>query len=154
VEGMSFFVSIVSAAIVAWLSSLITVNISLNKFRTERWWEKKVEAYSSLLSAIHDAKAFAEENMEADYRGNELQQETVDSIREKSIKADENIYRAMDVDSFYLSKEAVARLKQYKIEVAEAKKQPDWITFLQMEFNATDSCLKEIMELAKNDLKV
>jgi hypothetical protein len=52
---------ILIAAVSAW----ITVQLSLRRFRTERWWERKVEAYERIIGALHDAKAFADTHLHA-----------------------------------------------------------------------------------------
>jgi len=45
--ALSIFTAIVIAAISSW----ITVQLSLRKFRAERWWERKAEAYSKIIEA-------------------------------------------------------------------------------------------------------
>ena len=104
---MELFLTILSGVAIAGLSSWITVHLSLKRFRTEKWWEKRAEAYSNLLGAIHDAKAFAENNLEADQRNRELTEEEDKELRSKSKRAEGEIYRAMDVGAFYLSQEAL-----------------------------------------------
>ena len=151
---MELFLTILSGVAIAGLSSWITVHLSLKRFRTEKWWEKRAEAYSNLLGAIHDAKAFAENNLEADQRNRELTEEEDKELRSKSKRAEGEIYRAMDVGAFYLSQEAIECLKSYKKQSSEAGKDGSWTLYLIEDLEATDTCLKSMIEIARNDLQV
>ena len=78
---MEIVLTIISGVAIAGLSSWITVQLSQRQFRTEKWWEMKATAYSNLLGTIHDAKAFSEEHLEADYRDKNLTEETGQRIK-------------------------------------------------------------------------
>ena len=146
--------NILPGAVIAIATAWVTVQLSLKQFRTERWWERKIEAYSDLLGHLHDAKSFAEENMEADYRNKELTEDEQNVLRAKSRKADEEIYRAMDVGAFYLSETAINRLKKFKKDASKATNTTSWTEYLINDYSAADNCLKDMIEIAKNDLKV
>lgn len=151
---MDIFINIISGVAIASFSSWITVRLSLERFRTEKWWEKKAEAYSNLLGAIHDAKAFAEENLQALSRGRNLTDEEDVELRLRSKKSEADIYRSMDVGAFYFSQETLECLKKYKQASSEAGKDNDWILYLTEDFDSTDRCLKSMVEIARKDLKV
>ena len=42
------------------LVAIITVKLSLKKFRSEKWWEKKVEVYSKIIDALHHLKNYCD----------------------------------------------------------------------------------------------
>ena len=151
---MEILLNILSAVAIAGLSSWITVYLSLKKFRTEKWWEKKAEAYSNLVGVIHDAKAFAEKNLTASSRNRELSEEEDSDLRAKSCKAESEIYRAMDVGAFYLSEVAIECLKKYKKESSEAGQEKSWVHYLVEDFDATDKCLQSVIKIARSDLQV
>ncbi len=151
---MDIILAIFSGVAIAGLSSWITVHLSLKRFQTEKWWEMKATAYSNLLGTIHDAKAFSEEHLEADYRNKELTEAQDKELRDKSHKASAEIYRAMDVGAFYWSKEAIKRLKLYKNYPEPDNPYHSWVVYLEGDFAATDACLKDMTEIARNDLQV
>jgi len=126
----------------------------MKRFRTEKWWEKKAEMYSKLLGTIHDAKAFAEENLEAMRRGRELSEEKDKELRFKSKTSEPEIYRAMDVGAFYLSQQALDCLKIYKQKSSEAGKGNDWGSYLIEDLEASNNCLKSMIDIARNDLQI
>ncbi|RPA23346.1 hypothetical protein [Shewanella frigidimarina] len=151
---MDILLKILAGLAIAGLSSLFTVYLSLAKFRTEKWWEKRAEAYSNLLGVLHDAKAFSEENLEAQYRDRELTKEEDEAVRLKSKKAESEIYRAMDVGAFYLSDNAIACLKIYKKESSEASKENSWVGYLTLDLDAANKCLNSMINIAKTDLQI
>ena len=67
--------AIIGGIIVGAVSAWITVQLSLRKFRTEKWWELKVEAYSKIIGALHNSKAFADEHLNAHNRGYKISEE-------------------------------------------------------------------------------
>lgn len=75
IPQMELFLKFLVGIAIASLSSWITVNLSLKRFRTEKWWEKKSEVYASLLGTLHDSKAFSEENIQALSKNKELTDE-------------------------------------------------------------------------------
>lgn len=151
---MEIVLTIISGIAIAGISSWITVQLSLKRFQTEKWWEMKATAYSNLLGTIHDAKAFSEENLEADYHAKELTDAQDKELRAKSHKASAEIYRAMDVGAFYLSKEAIERLKLYKNHPEPDNPHHSWVVHLEGDFTETNSCLKDMIEIARNDLQI
>lgn len=151
---MEYLGQIIVGIIIAAVSSFLTVQLSLKRYRTEKWWEKRAETYTNILGLLHDAKEFSEENMEADLAGRELTEQEDKDLRARSTVCTNEIYRAMDMGQFYFSPEAIARLKKYKKESSEAGMNGDWNTYLVEDFDAAESCLKDIIKIAKSDLRV
>lgn len=146
-------ISILTGIVIAAVSSWITVQLSLRRFRTERWWDRKADAYARLIEALHNSKAFAESHLEAEYRGREIPEEKVQELLQQSHQAHKEIQKAIDTGSFILSAEALARLRLYSKESADASKAVSWYEHLEADWSATDNCLKNIIEIAKKDLK-
>ena len=65
---MEIFLKVLSGIAIAAISSWITVQLSKHKFRSERWWEKKVGAYERVIEAFHNSKKFDAEHMSAEER--------------------------------------------------------------------------------------
>lgn len=151
---MEVALNILSGLAIALATSWFTVFFSLKRFRTEKWWEKKAEAYTSLLSALHNSKAFSEINLSAEMRGRELTDQEDKELREKSRESEAKIYREMDVGAFYLSSKAINRLKLYKKQIADAGAINSWVQYLLDDLEATNSCIKDIVEIAREDLSV
>jgi len=151
---MEMAVKLLSGLAIALATSWFTVFFSLRKFRTEKWWEKKTEAYTSLLAALHDSKAFSEINLSAEKQGRELTEQEDKELRQKSRESEAKIYREMDVGAFYLSNKAIARLESYKKQIKEAGSINSWTQYLLDDLEATNSCIKDIIVIAREDLNV
>ncbi len=147
--ALAIFTGIIIAAVSSW----ITVQLSLRKFRTEKWWEQKVEAYTKIIEALHNSKAFVDNRLEMECNGREVSEEKDKELQQRSKAGHEDISKAIDTGAFLLSEQALCRLKQYQKEAKEASYTTDWIEYLQGDLAATDSCLKEIIEIAKKDLR-
>lgn len=153
-EVLQTILTILTGIIIATVSSWITVQLSLRRFRSERWWERQATAYERVIAALHDSKAFSENHMDAEYECRELSNEIKEELRARSKSAHEEILKAIDIGAFLLSDEALKRLKMYQKEIKDASTEQSWIEFLEADWSATDKCIKDIINIAKHDLKV
>ena len=152
-EVMDTVTTILAGVVVAAVSSWITVQLSLRRFRAEKWWEMRVEAYKRLIEAFHDSKSFMETHLEADYEGREVPDETDEELRARAKHAAREIARAVDLGGFLLGDEVRTRLKQYQQEEARASDTESWQMYLHEDWNATNSCLQDVIRIARRDLK-
>jgi hypothetical protein len=147
--ALAIFTGIVIAAVSSW----ITVQLSLRKFRSERWWERRVEAYSKAIEALHNSKAFAHHHLEAEDKGRKLSEERKTELKHNAKAAHDEILKAISVGSFLLSEGALSRLEKYQREVEQASKQQTWYDYIDEVWYANDQCLKDFIEIARRDLK-
>ncbi|MBN1364837.1 MAG: hypothetical protein JW976_08535 [Syntrophaceae bacterium] len=147
--ALAIFTGIVIAAVSSW----ITVQLSLKRFRSERWWERKAQAYEKIIGALHDSKAFADKHLEAEYRGGKIAEEKDKELRARSKVAHEEIEKAIDTGSFLLSDEALSRLKQYQKDMEKASDTQMWFEYLEGDLAATSNCLKDLIQISKKDLR-
>ena len=149
---MDTVTAMLAAIVIAAVSSWITVQLSLRRFRAEKWWEMRVDAYKRLIEAFYDSKAFPETHLEADYEGRQIPEETDKELRARSRDAALEIARAADLAGFLLGDEARTRLKRHKKEEAEASDTTSWQMYLHGDWNATNARLQDLMEIARRDL--
>lgn len=138
---------------ISLFSAWLTVRLSRDKFSSERWWEKKVEAYERVIDAFHKSKKFDSEHMRAE----ELDI-TFDDARkaELNISAKDSrdeILRASDVGGFILSKAALAILARYERETEEMERQDTWYEHLNLSWTITSKHMQEFIAEAHRDLK-
>ena len=150
---MEFFLQFIVGVGIAALSSFITVRLSLARFRTEKWWEKKVSAYEKVIEAFHGSKKFSTEHMDAEYNGKEISKERDEELRAIAKVAREEILKATDIGSFILSDEALKILKDYEKESAKSSKCDTWFEYLDSDWGVVDKYMKKIIAEAKRDLK-
>ena len=93
--------------IIAIVTSIITVWLALKRFRSERWWERKADAYSTIVKSLHHMKIYCEETIEELESHKDMSEEDSKVLYAKFKEAIEEIAKAKDVGSFIISNEAV-----------------------------------------------
>ncbi len=150
---MEIFLKVLSGIAIAATSSWITVELSKHKFRSERWWEKKVEAYERVIEAFHNAKKFDIEHMAAEERGSEVDEARDAELRSLAKAARDEILKASDIGSFVLSEAALKILANYEAESENMPRQDTWYEHLELSWSVANRYMKEFIEEAKRDLK-
>ena len=143
-------IGITVGAVTSW----VTVRLSLHRFREEKWWELRVRAYERVVDALHDSKVYSSAKIDATIQGTKSPDETNKALTDRAIKATQEIERAADLGAFLLGNEARERLKQYLIEKEEAIQIGEWMSLLEGTWAAADTCLQDIIELARQDLRI
>lgn len=139
---------------VAIITAIVTVQLSIRKFSAEKWWEKKAEAYEHIIGALHDHKAFSDTYLEAEYKGKDVPEETDNMLRKNSKQAHLVIERAANMGGFIISKKAQDRLRRYQKEALEASNSSSWFEYLDSDLAAASSCMDDIIQIAKEDLRI
>jgi hypothetical protein len=111
---------------IATFSSWITVQLSLRRFRTEKLWERKVDAYLRVIEALHDSKSFSEHTYNAELQMNKLSDERNEELMARSRIAQDEIDKAIDLGAFLFSVGAINILTNYEKEISEISTDQTW----------------------------
>ncbi len=141
-------VGLVIAAATSWF----TIRLSLSKFREEQFWEKKALAYERVIDAIHKAKKFSSEHLDAQYSGRDLPDERDEELRKLAKEAKDEISRAADIGGFILSTQALEIIREYERRSRDTKHIGSWHEALEYDYEVTDHCLKSFIAEAKRDI--
>ena len=147
-------IAVPAAIFIAAVSSWITVQLSLRKFRSEKWWERKADAYANVIEVLYNSQEFSVQHLEADEEGREICADRDAELRAKSKAAYAEIRRVANVGSFLLSDRAMTRLARLQKEEEKASDTTHWIDYLDGNWKAVSTCLDDIISIAKADLKV
>ena len=147
-------ITALTGILIAVVSSWVTVQLSLRKFRIEKWWERKADAYASVIEALHNSKEFSEQHLRAGERGREISEDRDAELRVQAKAGSEEIRRVADIGAFLLSDQAMVRMAQLQKEEDEASDTMDWFEYLEGDYQAVSTCLDDIIAIAKADLKV
>ncbi len=140
--------------IIGFAGVMFTLWYNGKMMRKQRWWERKIEAYEKIIEALHNSKMFSEEHLEADCKGREVSEEKDKELRRLAKFAHDEIVKVIDTGTFMFSEIAMTRLRKYRKEDDQASDTTMWIEYLEADLDATDRCLKDMIEIAKSDLKV
>ena len=147
------FATILTAILIAGVTSWITVQLSLRQFRSQKWWERKFDAYAKILDALHESKKFSDEHLEADYKAKEVSEERDEELRKLSKKSREELLRSVDVGAFLLCDEAVEVLKGYENEADKLHEYKTWYEYIDADNTINHRTLKKLIPIARKDLK-
>ena len=146
--------AILTGIFIATVSSWITVNLSLKRYHSERWWDRKANAYVAVIEALHHSKAFYDIHWDEMVEGRTVNEERGQELRIRAREGNDEIQKAIDVGAFILSDRALERLKEYERKERQASGANTWADYLDAGCAATSSCLKDMIEIAKEDLKL
>ena len=138
----------------AFFTAYFTVRFSLKRFRSDRWWERKLDAYTALIESLHKMKNYFDEIMQAQEEGRELSEGTENELRQKWRESAQEIDKAIDVGSFIIAEEVVQRLREFQAARRSAANEPEFYRYLDSAWLATKDCLEEVLSMAQSDLEV
>lgn len=144
---------LVASLVIALFAAWIAVWLSRHKFQTERWWEKKVEAYERVIDAFHKAKRYDSEHLRAAELDIEFNEARKAQLETHAAEARDEILRSADIGSFILSPKALEILERYRDTSENIPRQESWWEHLEVSWAIADRHMREFVAEAKADLK-
>lgn len=145
---------ILQAILIAVITAVITVKLSLKKYQSEKWWEKKAETYSRIIDALHKLKNYSEQKLSSEFREINLSHEDEEKLSKQYKAAYSELLRVLDIGSFIISEKSIQLLESYKNRPQlNWGENPIW-DIIQDDIDKTKECLKQFKQLAKHDLGV
>jgi type I site-specific restriction endonuclease len=146
--------NLIPGVVISVIAAYATVRFSLRRFRAERWWEAKTEAYSKVIESLHHMKRYCSLEIRAYEHLTTLDQERRDALISRWREAADQISLAADVGSYMISKEAVECLEKMEKGLDEIGTDQDWYSYIESQYVEIKRCLEAIRGIAKQDLKV
>jgi len=148
--------TLIPSLVVAIVVSILTVRLSLRKFYTEKWWERKADAYSRIVEALLMHKNYAEQKLKI-----EMSRAEEDSANKKNLEkqwsdANAELERSVDLGAFVISEETEKIIRKF---LNRTSIDPDYwdgpfFEIIEADISSTKKCLSEVKKSAKKDLKV
>lgn len=101
-----FLATLASQVVVAALTAFITVKLALRRFYSEKWWERKLAAYTTVIEALSHILNFIDREAESYFRGEELSEERQAELATLSHKGRDELARAASLGTFLISQQA------------------------------------------------
>jgi hypothetical protein len=150
---INFLSQTLIGAIIAIIASWVTVWLSLRRFYSEKWWEKKAEAYAAILEALHYMKRAFDEDFDAMIVGREVPEERKKQLNDKYREAYDELMKRTDVEQYVLSDEAVTELLSFQKAYSKAKDTHDFFDYIEGSLSTINDTMKRMRDIAKVDLK-
>lgn len=140
--------------IVGVLTAIIAVRLSLRRFHAERWWERKADAYSRIVEALHAAMEYWAARSHEDMTGHQVAEEREKRLSEDYDRAAQELNKATGVGAYIVSEEVAVSLARLQKRPRLDSKDYAWFEIYEAEYEAHKKALIEIRQLAKRDLRV
>lgn len=137
---------------VAVLTAWLTVKLSLGRFRSEKWFERRLDSYTKVIEALHFMKHCTETEMRAEVQGHEIEEKAKTELLTSYAKGRSDLRRLTDMGALIFSPAAVALLDTLNSELLEASGAPSYWEHLDAEGAAISKCLSALRTIAKRDL--
>ena len=145
--------NLVVSLVVSVCAATVTVWLSLRRYRTERWWEHKAEAYSRIINALHALAAHLEARADAEL-GEGYDQAEDDRRRSEGDRAAIELQKATEIGAYVISAEAADALSRLRYRPRPGMEEGDWYAVFASDRDAYTRALAEIRALAKADLGI
>jgi len=137
--------------LVAIVTAFITVRLSLKQFRSQQWWEKRFEAYTRIVEALHHLIDYCESHAKEDMTGVQIEPERRKQLEEAYARSFDELTKAANVGSFIISSKAADLLEKLRTRDKDWESSPPWEIYTG-DAHAYRKALADIRELAKRDL--
>jgi hypothetical protein len=92
--------SILSGVVTAIVTAFVSVRLALRRFRSERLWDRKFQAYSDLFQALFHVKAYGTRALHRIETGGTLSDERMKELGARSAAGYDEIRKAVVVGTF------------------------------------------------------
>lgn len=149
------FISVLSSLMVAVITAFVTVKLSLRRFYTERWWEKKAEVYSKIIEALHRYKIYDEKKLKIEMEYPRKDNDELEkSLSVQWAESNAEIEKAADLGAFIVSKEVESILTDFlNRKIGDPDYEP-LFEIIEADLKKVKKCLSEVKSAAKKDLGI
>lgn len=151
IQVSKILLTVLPGLVIGVLTAVLANRLTLNRFYTERWWERKADTYSKIMESLYHMVNFTDQQMR-DPRT--IDKEVEQKLLARSVSSTEQIDQITSIGAFIISKTSANRLISLRKELEKAAKAEGWYEYLGAESNALDQAIRDMRELAKNDLHV
>ncbi|MGA2174459.1 MAG: hypothetical protein ABSH38_05700 [Verrucomicrobiota bacterium] len=150
-----FLTNAVPSIVVGVCTAIISVRLALRRYRAERWWERKAEAYSRIVDALHALVEYCSTMADVE-QGVRYSEERQKELGDECHRAYLELRKATGIGAYIVSDEVAAVLATLE---ARPRLDPDggrtsMFEIMYSDFEAYKRALLEIRSLAKKDLGV
>ena len=147
-------IALVPGLIIAVVASIVTVRLSLRRFYSEKWWERKADTYSSIVEALYNMKAYIEAYRDAIAEGKDFKKDSTHEVVRKAAEGRDQVFRAAAIGSFIISDEAAASLGHLRNEIMMEMQTGSLFSELDEHAAIVTRYLQQLRDIAKKDLNV
>lgn len=145
--------NIFPAVLVAILTSIITVRLSIKQFYTQKWWEKKADTYSKIIEELSYLQFYFGELFDEGVQIKQISDEDREELRKKYKNSKQLIFKTYASGAYIISNNSIKALEELIKELDEEKPNCHFVDNYDRWYGKTKDCINKIREEAKRDLK-
>ncbi|MBX3708208.1 MAG: hypothetical protein KIT56_00865 [Gammaproteobacteria bacterium] len=146
-------VYILGSILIGLITSTFTVWLSLRRFRSEKLWEMKVDAYTKIIEALHKCKESLGYEEEYLIGIGTLSETQMGAWRRAFNQAEEELAKYRDIGALIISEQSVSLINRYHADRApKSVDENDWVGRIGTHYEAAKECLAKLLVEAKKDL--
>jgi len=145
--------NLLAGILISLLTSWSTVRLALRRFQSEKWFERRVDAYTRVIESLHYMKQTTERQLRAAEHGYEIPKDAEAELIEMYRKGFADLRQLTDMGALIFSEKAVKVLDALNKEIEAATDEQCWWEHLDAERVAISKCLSSLRLIAKSDLK-
>lgn len=146
-------IATLSGIFVAVFASILSVNLAMRRFYSEKWWERKAEAYSRIVEELYHVLNSLDTCLVYFDQGEELPQEDQNEINRLSNQAYKELYKAECIGAFIISDDVANALSQMREKEKNLSLDDPMELRLRARSNIVSECLNTVKSLARKELK-
>jgi 2,4-dienoyl-CoA reductase-like NADH-dependent reductase (Old Yellow Enzyme family) len=145
--------TLIPGLLIAIITSLVTVRLSIRQFYSQKWWERKWDEYRGMVDALHDLRNHSFRELSEIELGMKISEERRRMLVEDAKNGYEQLAKAISVGSFVFSDSTVKVLEELQNDLVRFNREmEDPLRFLEARVSAFDKAISEFISLARRDL--
>jgi len=139
--------------LISIVTATVTVNLSLRRFYSERFWERKMDVYSSIFDALYRLKRYYILKRDTETGKRVLPNGKLALLEHEWEDGDMELGKAIDVGSFLISGDAVQCLRDYRDRTRWTLDDADMEELVNQELGPLTDCIESLILIAHRDLE-
>ncbi len=144
---------LIPGLLISIVTAVVTVKLSVRQFQSQKWWERKADAYSQIMEEL----TLLEFSYGAWYDDaisvRTLSDERRKILAEQHQKAEESVRRAAAAGSYIVSAETASVLSDLMKEFDRHVSGESWLDEIGRHYQSTKASIPKVRDYAKADLK-
>ena len=153
----SIITALIPAIIISGVTALVayfTIKRSMKHFYSQRWWERKADAYSKIIETLTDLELCYREEIDQLTYEERFTDNDKERLRESFRKAQQSITKDAIIGAYIISDDTAKTLSILLSGLKEEDSKGDWTKDLIKHYELVSKSIEEIKKHSKKDLRV
>lgn len=146
------FIYLISALIVSIITAYLTVKFSIKQFYSQKWWEKKAEAYSNIIEKLSYLQYYFGEWLEEIEGTKKMREKDEERLSEGYRQAKESIIQASAIGAYIISDNTAVALVTLLRDLNKGDPSGNWMDDISRCYHTIEECIAKIRKYARVDL--